>query len=329
MFPSFESIYPELGPVLEIAQDSRSAAKKKTLRNILLIPVLWAIAIGVGMITKNESIGGTLIFIVFLATFVFIGLSVRTAKEFRSDYSRKVVRALVHNMFENVEVPEDANEDEYAASVSFMPNKRIGSSKIRTSGIAPRFDKIRGEDYISGKLGATTFEFSEIELIDIKYKKDSNGKRKKVEKRVFKGIMFIADFHKHFQGETYLIDKKFFDTERFELKFKGAFEIEMEDIAFNKEFRTMTTDDIEARYILSSNLMERIMEFTNRSKDEVELSFKNSKMFIMHEARKNHFEGKLFDNNDEETLKEIYNDFRTYFDIIEEFRLNRRIWSKS
>lgn len=329
MFPSFESIYPELGPVLKEAEDSRAAAKKKIFRNILIILILWAIAIGAGILTGNGSIGGTLIFVAFIATFVFIGLSVRAAKEFRLDYSRRVVRKLVHTMFKNVEVPDDEDEDEYEASVRFMPNKRIGVNKISTSGIAPRFDRIRGEDYISGRLGATTFEFSEIELIDIQYKKDSNGNRKKVEKRVFKGIMFIADFHKHFQGETYLIDKKFFDTERFELKFKGAFEIEMEDIAFNKEFRTMTTDDIEARYILSSNLMERIMEFTNRSKDEVELSFKNSKMFIMHEARKNHFEGKLFENNDEETLKEIYNDFRTYFDIIEEFRLNRRIWSKS
>ncbi|PAV31512.1 hypothetical protein CIL05_02320 [Virgibacillus profundi] len=327
MFPSFESIYPNLGPVLEVAQEARAEAKRKITRNIMIILIMWAVSVGVMFITQNSSIGGTLIFIAFLSTFLFIGLSVRAAKEFRSTYSHKIVGALVTAMFENIEAPE--NEPEYEASVKFIPNKRIGASRVSTSGIAPRFDKIKGEDYISGRLGATTFEFSEIELIDIDYKKDNNGNRKKVEKRVFKGIMFIADFHKDFDGETYLIDKKFFDSERFLLKFQGAFEIEMEDIAFNKAFRTMTTDDIEARYVLSSNLMERIMEFENQSKDEVELSFKNSKMFIMHKSRKNHFEGKLFENNDEETLKQIYTDFRTYFDIVEEFRLNRRIWSKS
>lgn len=260
MFPPFERIMPSLKQALTKSQEARSLAKGKIKKNVVIILIMWAITILSSFIFNNSSIVGTLIFLVFLATFLFIGLSIRAKNKFKNEYSRYLVGPMLKAMFDNIE-PTTENPD-LKGHVRYRPSNHVSSSRIASSGIAPRFDRMKGEDYLDGKIGATSFEFSEIELTDIEYTQDSKGNRKKKEKRVFKGIIFIADFHKDFEGQTFLNRKKFFDEDVWRLKFGGAFEIELEDIRFNKTFKTMTTNDIEARYILSSNLMERIMEFS-------------------------------------------------------------------
>lgn len=326
MFPSFQQLLPTLQPAIKTSQENRKKAKKKIFRNFIIGFVLWVSVILSWILFQSRDVTGTILFIVFLASAVLIGLSLRAVKVFRLSYSKILVANLVKQLFANIEPNEEDENHEYR--VSYMPGRKISSSKIKESNLISSFTLYNGEDYTVGKLGLTTFEFSEILLQKEEYYTDRNGRRQKRVKKVFDGIIFIADFHKHFSGETYLIRKRFFGSDKWRLVFDGSFEIELEDMEFNETFRTMTTNDIEARYILSSNLMKKIMEFNKRAKGNVQIAFRNSKMFITKETSKNHFEGKFFRNNDEEVLEEIYNDFRLYFDIIEEFTLNRRIWSK-
>ena len=81
--------------------------------------------------------------------------------------------------------------------VAYDPGARIPSGAAETSGLFPEsWNHESGEDYVSGKLGATEFRFSELCLV-----------RKSKDERhvVFHGLFFIADFHKSFRGRTYLL----------------------------------------------------------------------------------------------------------------------------
>lgn len=326
MFPSFESILPSLQPELEESQKLRKQAQRKLFRNALISLGLWGLFILSLIYNQSSTLIGLMLAIAFFGMCILLGLSLRGVKLFRQGYSMRLVGGLIKALFENVNPPAD--EPDYKYYARYSPNKKINSSDIRRSRLVGDFTKMTGEDHTSGKIGLTTFEFSEIDLEkEVEYK-DKEGRKKRKMQNVFKGIVFIADFHKDFKGRTFLVRRKLLGKDKWRLRMKGVYAIDLEDMEFNKTFQTMTTDDIEARYILSSNLMHKIMEFNNRAKGTVKISFVGSKLYLFTETNKNHFEGKFFENNDEKTLNQIYTDFRLYFDIVEEFTLNRRIWSK-
>ncbi|MCG7335888.1 DUF3137 domain-containing protein [Sporosarcina sp. ACRSM] len=326
MFPSFETILPSLQPALKESQQFRKKAQRKLLRNVLIGLVLWGLFFLSLLFNQSSMVVGSLLAVAFFGMCVLLGLSLRGVMEFRRNYSHRLVGGLITSLFKNITPPPEESDYEYRAS--FQPGRRIGSLNIRRSKLVGDFTHMSGEDYTSGKIGLTTFEFSEIDLKrEVEYK-DNDGKKRKKMKKVFKGIVFIADFHKDFRGQTFLVRKQLLGKDKWRLRMDGIMTIDMEDMEFNKTFQTMTTNDIEARYILSSNLMDKIMEFNRRAKGPIKIAFVRSKMYLFTETNKNHFDGKFFENNDEKTLEQIYNDFRLYFDIIEEFTLNRRIWSK-
>ncbi len=326
MFPSFESILPLLEPALEESQKNRKRAQKRMLRNGIIGLILWGLLFLSLLYNQSSSLTGTMLAIAFFGSCILLGLSFRGVNEFRHNYSRKLVGGMVTTLFKNITPPVD--EPDYKYYAHFRPGYNVSGLDIRRSQLVGDFTDLEGEDYTSGKIGLTTFEFSEIDLQREETYTDKDGKEHKKIKKVFKGIVFIADFHKDFQGETFLVRKKLLGKDKWRLRTQGVFTIELEDDDFNSAFQAMTTNDIEARYILSSNLMRKIMEFNNRAKGGVKISFIDSKMYLFTETNKNHFEGKFFENNDKKTLNQIYTDFMLYFDIVEEFRLNRRIWSK-
>ena len=90
----------------------------------------------------------------------------------------------------------------------------------------------------------------------------------------------------------------------------------------------MTTDDIEARYILSTNFVRKLMKFSDTTDGKVEFAFVDNKMFIFKRTEKDQFSGQLNNSDDEARLRQIYDDFLEYFSIVDELSLNRRIWSK-
>lgn len=88
---------------------------------------------------------------------------------------------------------------------------------------------------------------------------------------------------------------------------------------------------MEAHYILSTSLMQRLTVFAPHIKNWPIISFVNSKLclFVL-----SHHLGGLFDVNsfdkltDFETFKMFYDDLELALGIVEELNLNARLWSK-
>ncbi|WP_236994163.1 DUF3137 domain-containing protein [Candidatus Methylomicrobium oryzae] len=220
-------------------------------------------------------------------------------------------------------------------NLGYYPHRHIGEDDYRESDIfRNRIDRFEGDDLVEGVLGATRLRFSELWHQEKHETTDSKGRRQTRWETVFKGIFFIADFNKQFLGKTYVVPDagesilgigKFFEKWSF-----GRGEIvELENPEFEKLFTVYGTDQVEARYILSPSLMERLVNFRNKAGAQVHISFIHSKLFLALSVNKNLFEPKIFSSGMQSGyLREYFRYLALVAGIVDDLNLNLRIWGK-
>ncbi|RJP55905.1 MAG: DUF3137 domain-containing protein [Candidatus Auribacter fodinae] len=303
----------ELIKDLEVLETKR----KKTLSTVfaVLLPLLAVIA--VVMLFFSDKGSNALIFIVVIAIAVIFLIFSLLTRGYVSTFKDTVI----HKIVEFIDPNLSYNKSNYVTSSEFM-----------NSGIFLREpDRYKGEDYVRGILDKTNIEFSEI---NAEYETRDNKGRKSYH-TIFKGLFFIADFNKDFKGRTLVLP----DTA--EKLFKGLGKmlqswnisrpelIKLEDPEFEKHFAVYGTDQIEARYILSTSLMKRICDFREKSRKKLALSFVNSRLYIALTTNKNMLEPRLFRTLlNFKLVQEYFEDLKLAVDIVEDLNLNRRIWSK-
>ncbi|MHC4575563.1 MAG: hypothetical protein ACYS76_15820, partial [Planctomycetota bacterium] len=86
-------------------------------------------------------------------------------------------------------------------NLNYVPHRYVPRSIFVASQIfKTRPNRYKGDDYVSGKVGATQIEFSELHA---EYESGSGKNRSR--RTVFKGLFFIADFNKHFTCQTIVL----------------------------------------------------------------------------------------------------------------------------
>lgn len=150
-------------------------------------------------------------------------------------------------------------------------------------------------------------------------------------------VMFAADFHKDFSSRTYLLPRK---TEPQAIRNftedsaagDGLEPMELEDPGITKRFTGWTSDQVEARYLLSPELMLAISDVADRMGSErIAVSFRGSWMYFAVVLDEDRFSFKLDTDDDGgfTVAKAIYEDLVTFLSLVEHFNLNTRIWSKA
>jgi len=258
--------------------------------------------------------------IVVLGIILYFTLVHSEAKAFVSDYKRRIVGEMVKFI--------DGN-------LAYNPENGIRQPAYMNSRIfLTQPDRYKCEDYVSGKIGETFIEFSEVHSEYKTETRDSKGHRQTHWHTIFKGLFFIADFNKNFAGTTVVLPDFAESTFGFLGKIFQSWNltrseklIKLEDPDFEKLFVVYGDDQITARYILTPGMMERLSEFRRKLNSTIYLSFRDSKVYVAVSVNKNLFEPNVFSSNDNfEVLREYF----TYLDlagrIIEELNLNTRIW---
>jgi len=224
----------------------------------------------------------------------------------------------------------------YDESLRYAPRKYIPRRKFRSSQIFNhRIDRYRGEDYVAGKIGATEIEFSEVHAEYKTETRDSKGRRHTQWHTIFKGLFFIADFNKHFNGLTVVLPDVaerlfgFLGKALQSMNFMRGELIKLEDPEFEKEFAVYGDDQIEARYVLSTSLMKRIVDFKRKTGKQIYLSFVHSTVCVAVTTGKNMFEPRIFRTLlDFDLAGEYFQDLQLATGIVDELNLNTRIWTK-
>ncbi len=220
--------------------------------------------------------------------------------------------------------------------LSYLPKGMVSRGEFQSSTLFKnRIDRYRGEDLVSGKIDRTEIKFSELHAEYKTTTTDSKGRRQTHWHTIFKGLFFIADFNKHFQGRTVVLPDS---AEKFlgglgkklqEWNLNRDDLVKLEDIEFEKEFVVYSTDQVEARYILSTALMRRILEFKRKMKVPVHIAFVNSDLYMAISIRKNMFEPRILRSIlDFEMVRDYLEDVILAVGIVEDMNLNTRIWTK-
>lgn len=193
-------------------------------------------------------------------------------------------------------------------------------------------DRYTGKDYFQGRIDKTDLHFSMIhaeeryETTTTDTDSDGNTTTRTEEhwRNIFKGLFFSADFNKNFHGVTLVRAGKAGVLSGFSSKL-----VKMEDPRFNKQFTVYSNDQVEARYLLTPRMMERLVELRD-SIGGFEASICGSSIYIA--AGGFPFDAYEPDMKlpctDQGQLTRILGWIYTATNIVEDLDLNTRIWTK-
>lgn len=317
-------IHDEIRSTLEGLEPSRKLYRKrsKIYGTLVWVPLVGLIA---GGFLLHDSamffwIGGGLWFVISLIIYQIRAGSVK--KQYCTNYKNTVVPALLSLIDSQLEFnPEGgipSNEFSYAELFKTSP------------------DRYSTEDLIFGYYGKTALRLAEVHAEDRRTTTDSKGRTRTTYVTIFKGLLLIADFNKHFQGRTFVFpdkaEKLFGGVGRFFQKLGGRKEtdlIQLENVEFEKRFAVYATDEIEARYILSTSLMERLVEMRDRFGKDVRMGFKDSNLLLAVPYGKSYLEPNTkIPATETSQVDGLSEELRYFLDTVEELDLNTRIWTK-
>ncbi|HPD46857.1 MAG TPA: DUF3137 domain-containing protein [Anaerohalosphaeraceae bacterium] len=298
--------------------------KRRRLVNTFLVTagIVGILALG-GLVIGAQAGGSALIVFIPPGLGILIGGIVYgiQRKDYAGDFKSRIIRGLVGFLDPGLTYSEHGciAESDYMAS------------KIFTQ----RPDRYTGDDYVCGRIGATSIEFSELHSEYKTTSTDSKGRTQTHWHTIFKGLFFIADFNKHFNCEVVVLPdtaERFFGRFGQKLQalnfFRGQL-IKLEDPEFERFFVVYGSDQIQARYILSTSLMQRITRFAQKTGQTVYLSFGGSRVHVAISYRKNLFEPRIFSTMlDFGPVREYYEDLQVAVGIVDDLNLNTRIWTK-
>ena len=309
--------YKNLYPTLEELEVLR-----KNLRDrILVVGVIYTTAFIVILFSfiSIESITIDALIFLFFA-YVAIGAFIYKflTKNYTSDFKSRVIKPLIHAIDKNLSYFSDSH-------VSLATFEK---SKLFTSSI----DKYSGNDFVKGRVDGIDIKFSDVYA----QKREKNSQNFNNYSTIFRGLFIVSEFNKTFHGETVVLPDSAQNTfgnlignwlqsnnfARDEL-------VKMDDVEFEKEFVVYSTDQIEARYILSHALMEKLLILKKRSKHPLYISFIGANIHIAIEYDKDLFEPSIFNS----LLKyrvamEYIETLYLSLGIVRELKLNQRLWSK-
>ncbi len=176
------------------------------------------------------------------------------------------------------------------------------------------------EDCVYGTIGKTSIFFAEILV------QKTLSYRDNTKENIFHGLFFEAEFAKKFNGRTFILPNNLKTKVPLINNWRGQL-IKLEAPEFKRLFRVYGDNQVEARYILSTNLMSRLVDFNYRAKRQVYISFIAGYIYIAIPYRRKLFEPKLWQSMlSFAPLKEYFQDLQLMIGIVEELKLNCRIW---
>ncbi len=260
----------------------------------------------------------------FLGFFVVVYLGIGgflykyLTKDYTNEFKDKIIQPLVYAIDEKLTYAQD----------SHMPQHLFERSELFTS--SP--DRISGNDLVQGEIDGIKIEFSDLH-VETKHR---NSKGKDEWQTLFRGLFLVCEFNKNFHGKTIVLP----DTAQSTFgnliggwlqskNFTRGELVKMDDTEFEKEFVVYSDDQIEARYILSHSLMQRVLGFKQKSKHPLYLSFIGESIHMAIDYNKDLFEPAIFHSLlDYKVAMEYVKTLHLAVSIVEELKLNQKLWSK-
>ena len=301
--------YKSLFPTLEkLEKDRKNLSHRIVIAGIILTSVAFIIAYALGSFYEFVLIG-----------YIIIGLFIYRflVHDYISEFKNNVIRPLVH-VIDN--------------SLEYSPSLHVAKHLFENSNLFLDSDRISGNDYVKGKIDGISIEFSDLHA----EKQTQNSKGKDEWSTLFRGLFIVAEFNKNFSSQTVVLpdsaQSTFGDLIGHWLQSNNSTRdelVKMDNPEFEAEFVVYSNDQIEARYILSHSLMEKLLSFKNKSAHPLHVAFKANRIYMAVSYDKDLFEPSIFRSLLEyKVAMEYVKTLHLAIGIVEELKLNQKLWSK-
>jgi hypothetical protein len=309
--------YKELYPSLEELEKTRMQILSQLKWYGAMGAVIFAlIAIWIG---KNFGLFHPLMIAVAIGFIVLSSITYRFMTQgYAKDFKAKIITPLIGAIDSNLLYNPD-----------FMISQHLFErSQLFTHSI----DRYSGNDYVKGSIDGVPLEFSDVHA---EYK-TKNQKGQNEWHTLFRGLFLVAEFNKYFKSKTIILpdqaEKNFgslIGGWLQSINFSRDDLIRLDDPEFEKAFVVYGNDPIEARYILSHSMMKRILDFQKKLTHPLFISFVHNHIHIGIGTKKDLFEPSIFTSLlDLKQTMEYINTLRYTIGMIEELKLNEKLWSK-
>lgn len=139
--------------------------------------------------------------------------------------------------------------------------------------ILPLYDKVHLARHVSGEVGDTCFALANCRL-------ERKAGRNDEPTVCFNGLFGYFTFRKPFRGTTVVYSHSNYLGARTKWLPDGVDRVHLESSEFEQAFDVYSTDQVEARYLLTPAFMERALKFRRRSKGAMSLAFHDSCLFV-------------------------------------------------
>jgi len=208
--------------------------------------------------------------------------------------------------------------DFYFDEFEYIEEQKISASVLIESQLFPKnINDVYGEDFMRFNLDRTGIMFCETEV--------RAGKR-----QVFKGVFMVSTFNKYFKSKTFVMPRlssNFLQRIKKQLS-RQLEEIRFEDVRFNERFHTISSDQQDARYILTPAMMSHLSDYRDKLGMDVSFAFVENRLYCSIPLKKDLFEHRLFKPMDRDFIVESLQPVLLFTDIVSDLELNLRIWSK-
>jgi hypothetical protein len=208
--------------------------------------------------------------------------------------------------------------------LAYRPDNGIPWRVLDDSNLFPWIsDWYQSEDLFEGHVQQTDITFAEAHAKRERRRVAGDGVETYLDS-YFRGIIFIADFHKHFHSTTRITP-----AGEKQKRVRRQKEVVLEDPEFQAQFATVSTDQTDVRYILSTSMMRRILS-VHRRFPKLRILFQKDQMIMLLPTGKNRFEPSLHKPADcAGQINSFISDVEALLALVNELSLNLRIWSKS
>ena len=227
-------------------------------------------------------------------------------------YCRKKVKPQI--------MPDFAN---FFGTFTYAYEGTIQDGILRQSNLFGKYNKNVGDDYFSGIYDSVRISIAEEKLQNIK----RDFRNFEVKQNVFGGICILFEMNKRFKGRTVVLKDRGAIGNAMN-KIPGLQNVKLEDSKFEKFFEVYSDDQVEARYLLTTGFMERMLRLRDLyGGKSIQFCFDNNTLLLAIPTNQNMFEANSFfrTNTDKKKIDLVFEQFYTVFSIVGLLKLNQRI----
>lgn len=213
--------------------------------------------------------------------------------------------------------------DKYFGNAQYFPDDGIDETTVLSTGMILKGNYFESDDLINGVYNGVPFSQSDVRL---KYRQYKSRFSRSID--YFTGRWMIFRFNKDFVCNLQVVEKGFVGSKKGkDVSGNKLHKLELDDEVFNRTFKTYCENEQEAYYILTPQMMSRMLYLKENTSGKLMFCFMNNSLHIACNNGKNSFEPPIFRKIDlQRIVDETYGDLSLITSFIDSLNLDNKLF---